>query len=106
MAVAKCCPGRHSVSHSTEQPGWFSSSRKSGLFPACAGMVACAALIAPIKVPREISERTGLELSGAAWSAVLSRYVLVSDDISEEGAKHTPLLFALNEAGQLESAPV
>jgi len=69
-------------------------------------MVACAALIVPIKVPREISERTGLELSGAAWSEALSRYILVSDDISDEGAKHTPLLFALTEAGQLDSAPI
>lgn len=89
-----------------EKKGWFSSRRKSGLLPACVGMVACAALIVPIKVPREISARTGLELSGAAWSAALSRYILVSDDISDEGAKHTPLLFALNEAGQLDSAPI
>jgi len=90
----------------TDLKSWFSSRRKSGVLPACVGMVACAALIAPIKVPREISDRTGLELSGAAWSATLSRYILVSDDISEEGAKHTPLLFALNEAGQLDSAPI
>jgi hypothetical protein len=69
-------------------------------------MAACAALIVPIKVPREISERTGLELSGAAWSTTLSRYILVSDDISDEGAKHTPELFALTEAGQLDSAPI
>jgi hypothetical protein len=69
-------------------------------------MVACAALIVPIKVPREISERTGLELSGAAWSTTLARYVLVSDDITSEGAKHTPQLFALTEAGQLDSAPI
>ena len=69
-------------------------------------MVACAALIVPIKVPREISERTGLELSGAAWSATLSRYILVSDDINEEGAKHIPRLFALTEGGQMDSAPI
>jgi hypothetical protein len=69
-------------------------------------MIACAALVVPIKVPREISERTGLELSGAAWSTTLSRYILVSDDISAEGAKHTPQLFALTEAGQLDSAPI
>jgi hypothetical protein len=113
--VAKCCPARDSVSHSTdaardtrkgESGGWFGSRRKSGLVPACAGMVACAALIVPIKVPREISERTGLELSGAAWSAKLSRYLLVSDDINDEGAKHAPRLFALAEAGQVDSAPI
>jgi len=69
-------------------------------------MVACAALIVPIKVPHEISDRTGLELSGAAWSATLSRYIVISDDINEEGAKHTPLLFALSEAGQMDSAPI
>jgi len=69
-------------------------------------MVACAALIAPIKVPREISERTGLELSGAAWSTTLSRYILVSDDINDDGAKHTPLLFALSEGGQLDPTPI
>jgi hypothetical protein len=69
-------------------------------------MVACAALIVPIKVPREISDRTGLEMSGAAWSTTLSRYILVSDDISDEGAKHTPQLFALTEAGQVDSDPI
>lgn len=69
-------------------------------------MVACAALIVPIKVPKELSERTGLEFSGAAWSKALSRYVLVSDDINEEGSKHSALLFALSEAGQLDSAPI
>ena len=69
-------------------------------------MVACAALVVPIKIPRELSERTGLELSGAAWSDALSRYVLVSDDVNEEGAKHQPLLFALSEAGQLDAAPI
>jgi len=69
-------------------------------------MVACAALIVPIKVPRAISDRTGLELSGAAWSPTLNRYILVSDDINEEGAKHTPQLFALSEAGQLDSTGI
>ena len=69
-------------------------------------MVACAALIVPIKIPREISDRTGLEFSGAAWSKNLSRYILVSDDVSDDGGKHTPRLFALTEAGQLDSAPI
>lgn len=69
-------------------------------------MVACAALVVPLKVPREISERTGLELSGAAWSSALSRYVLVSDDINDEGVKHTPFLFLLSDAGKLEPAPI
>ncbi|HEX2670123.1 MAG TPA: hypothetical protein VHM25_04585 [Polyangiaceae bacterium] len=94
------------MSRWTEAKDWFSSRRKGSLLPACVGMVACAALIAPIKVPREISERTGLELSGAAWSSAISRYVLVSDDINDEGAKHTPRLFALSEAGELDSAPI
>jgi hypothetical protein len=76
------------------------------LLPAGVGMVACAALIVPIKVPRELSERTGLELSGAAWSPVLSRYVLVSDDVTEEGTKHEPLLFTLSESGQLDASPI
>ena len=69
-------------------------------------MVACAALIVPIKVPREISERTGIELSGAAWSQPLARYILVSDDVASEGSKHEPLLFALSESGQLDTAPI
>jgi len=69
-------------------------------------MVACAALIVPLKVPRELSERTGLELSGVAWSPVLSRYVLVSDDVKDEGSKHEPLLFALSESGQLDATPI
>ena len=59
-----CCPGRHSVSHSTEEEGWFGSRRKSGLIPACAGMVACAALIMPVRVPHELSDHVALELSG------------------------------------------
>jgi hypothetical protein len=59
-----------------------------------------------MKVPRELSARMGLELSGAAWSPALSRYVLVSDDINQEGSKHQPLLFALSEAGQLDAAPI
>lgn len=94
------------MSRWTELKVWVASRRKGGLLPACVGMVACAALIAPIKVPREISERTGLELSGAAWSAALSRYILVSDDINDDGAKHPPLLFALSEAGQIDSTPI
>jgi hypothetical protein len=69
-------------------------------------MVACAALIVPIKIPRELSERAGLELSGAAWSTTLSRYILVSDDIKSAGAKHNPLLFALSEAGQMDATPI
>jgi len=69
-------------------------------------MIACAALIVPIKVPRELSERTSLELSGAVWSSALSRYLLVSDDVNEEGSKHEPVMFALSEAGQLDGAPI
>ena len=69
-------------------------------------MIACAALIVPIKVPRELSERTGLELSGVAWSSTLSRYLLVSDDVNEEGSKHEPVMFSLSEAGTLDSTPI
>jgi DNA-binding beta-propeller fold protein YncE len=69
-------------------------------------MVACAALIVPIRVPHELAEHTQLELSGAAWSSALSRYVLVSDDVNEDGAKHVPQLFALTEGGQLDAAPI
>ncbi len=69
-------------------------------------MVACAALIVPMKVPHELSSRMGIELSGAVWSPVLSRYVLVSDDVNEEGAKHEPLLFTLSESGQLDAQPI
>jgi hypothetical protein len=94
------------VSHSTDEKGWFGSRRKSGLIPACAGMVACAALIVPIRIPREISERVALEPSGAVWSTTLARYVMVSDDVNEEGKKHVPLLFALTEDGQLDAAPI
>jgi hypothetical protein len=76
------------------------------LLPTGVGMVACAALIVPLQVPRELSQRTSLELSGAVWSSALSRYLLVSDDVNEEGLKHEPLLFALNEAGQFDGAPI
>ncbi|MES1175147.1 MAG: hypothetical protein ABUL62_12555 [Myxococcales bacterium] len=96
----------HSTDRSTARRSWFSSRRKSVLLPAGVGMVACAALIVPITVPRELSQRTGIELSGAVWSPVLSRYVLVSDDVNEEEAKHEPLLFTLSESGQLDAAPI
>jgi len=69
-------------------------------------MVACAALFMPIKVPRSLSSGVGLELSGAAWSPALSRYLLVSDDVNREGSKHEPLLFALSDAGQLDANPI
>ena len=99
------------MSHSTEPlaerlRGWFSVRRKTGLIPACAGMVACAALIVPIKVPHELADRVQLELSGAVWSPTLQRYILVSDDVNEEGSKHVPVLFALTEGGQLDAAPI
>jgi hypothetical protein len=69
-------------------------------------MVACAALIVPIRVPHELSDHVALELSGAVWSATLSRYIVVSDDVNEDGAKHVPQLFALTEGGQLDAAPI
>lgn len=69
-------------------------------------MVACAALVVPISVPHELSDHVALELSGATWSTSLSRYILVSDDVNEEGKKHVPQLFALTESGQLEAAPI
>ncbi|HEY1534913.1 MAG TPA: esterase-like activity of phytase family protein [Polyangiaceae bacterium] len=69
-------------------------------------MVACAALIVPVRVPHELSDHVALELSGAAWSTTLSRYILVSDDVNEDGAKHVPQLFTLTEAGQLDAAPI
>src|SRR6478752_3696159 len=83
MAAAKCCRGRHSVSPSTERWRWLGARRKSVLLPAGVGMIACAALIVPIKVPRELSERTSLELSGAVWSSALSRYLLVSAELND-----------------------
>lgn len=69
-------------------------------------MLACAALVVPIGVPRELSHQVALELSGAAWSPALSRYILVSDDVNDGGAKHIPQLFALSEDGQLDAAPI
>ncbi len=69
-------------------------------------MVACVALIVPIRVPHELSERLSLELSGAVWSPAMARYILVSDDTNEDGAKHVPLLFALSEGGQLDASPI
>jgi hypothetical protein len=95
------------VSRWTELTRFLGSRRKTSLIPAAAGMVACAALIVPIKVPKELSARTGLELSGVVWSPVLSRYVLVSDDVHDDSeAKHAPVLYALTEGGQLEAAPI
>ena len=70
------------------------------------GMAACGTSILPIQVPRELATRTTLELSGAVWSVALSRYVLVSDDVSEEGGKHRPLLFTMSEAGVMDAAPI
>lgn len=50
--------------------------------------------------------KTALELSGAAWSASLQRYVLVSDDVVEEGAKHIPELFTMTADGALDATPI
>jgi len=101
------------VSHWTERFVRFRGARsrlnprrKTSLIPVGASMVACAALVAPIKVPHELSERTQLELSGAVWSTVLQRYILVSDDVNEEASKHVPVLFTLTEGGQLDAAPI
>jgi hypothetical protein len=82
--------------------------RRRVLGTACAGLVACAAAAAvlPIQVPREISSRTSLELSGITWSKTLSRYVVVSDDVDEGGAKHAPRLFTLSRDGRMDPTPV
>lgn len=70
------------------------------------GVMACAALIVPIKVPSKLSARTGLEFSGAAWVEALSRYVVVSDDARVNSSKHEPLLFTLSDDGELDAAPI
>jgi len=71
-----------------------------------AALAACAFALTPIDVPPEIARRTQLELSGAVWSAQLSRYVVVSDDVSDEGAKHAPLLFTLDEHAHIDATPI
>jgi hypothetical protein len=63
-------------------------------------------LIVPIEVPRALSEHTRLELSGAAWAPVISRYVLVSDDVHDDGDKHRALLYTLADSGKLDAAPI
>lgn len=75
------------------------SSRLAGLF-------ACAVVVSPVTVPKVLSERVELELSGAAWSPALSRYVLVSDDVNEGGAKHLPQLFTMTEGGQMDAEAI
>lgn len=87
----------HSSTARRELPRWWS---------ACAATAACAALIVPIEVPRALSEHTQLELSGVAWAPVISRYVLVSDDVNDEGDKHRPLLYTLADSGKLDAAPI
>jgi hypothetical protein len=83
------------------RPGW-----RASVVPAVGGLFACAALVTPIRIPRQIADHARLELSGAAWSPALSRYVLVSDDVNEEGAKHVPELFTLSEDGKLDARPI
>jgi len=77
-----------------------------GLLTAHAVLPACAAGAEVIQVPREISDRTALEFSGAVWSNLLSRYVLVSDDVTADGAKHAPLIFTLGEDARLDPTPI
>src|SRR5882724_10535273 len=88
MAAAKFCPGKRSMSHSTEARAERAQRGKSALAPACVGLVACAALVVPIRVPKSLAETVQLELSGAVWSPSLGRYALVSDDVNAGGAKH------------------
>jgi hypothetical protein len=75
---------------------------------ACAGLVACAAaaVVLPIQVPQEIASKMTLELSGITWSKTLSRYVVVSDDITDEGAKHAPRLFTVTREGKMDPLPI
>jgi hypothetical protein len=94
------------MSHWIERKQGKPSRWRSGLVPVCGGLFACAALIAPIGMPRELSEHVRLELSGAVWSQPLLRYVLVSDDVNEDGAKHLPQLFTLSQDGKMDPAPI
>jgi len=79
---------------------------RSNIIPACSGLFACAALVTPIRIPQQGSDHLRLELSGAAWSPALARYVLVSDDVNEHGAKHVPQLFTLTDDGKLDAQPI
>ncbi len=97
---------KHLARWPREQRGWFRAHRKNGLIPACAAMAACAGLVLPTRARHELSERAPLELFGAAWSSTLARYVLVSDEVNQDGSKYPPRLFALTEAGQLDAAPI
>jgi hypothetical protein len=73
---------------------------------ASAAWVAGAAAITPIKVPQAISDRTQLELSGITWSPALSRFLVVSDDVTDLGKRHAPLLFTIRESGQMDPTPL
>lgn len=91
---------------STKPPAKPTPRGKSALAPACAGLVACAALVVPIRVPKSVANAVKLELSGAVWSPALSRYVLVSDDVNEAGGKHVPRLFTLSDDGKLDATAI
>ncbi|HVW27823.1 MAG TPA: esterase-like activity of phytase family protein [Polyangiaceae bacterium] len=94
------------MSRWTERLATLGTRRVLGPAAACAGLLACAAAIAPLTVPPSLDRATPLELSGITWSRAIARYVVVSDDAVAGGEKHAPLLFSIGLDGHMDATPI
>jgi hypothetical protein len=55
----------------------------------------------------EIVTPSTLELSGIVWAPTLDRFLVVSDDVTDEaGHKHAPRVFALSASGELDTEAI
>lgn len=71
--------------------------------------LAAAPALRPVLVPPALLAVTSPpEPSGLVWSPGLGRYLVVSDDtgLDRRGARHAPLLLAMDAEGRLDEAPV
>lgn len=64
--------------------------------------------IKPMAVPIALRRFTSLEPSGIVWIPSLGKFLLVSDDTGQKDTKteHLPLLFAMDQDGQIDNNPV
>lgn len=61
----------------------------------------------PITVPEKLKAVSRVEPSGILYRSDLSRYLVVSDDTGfDEKDEHAPYLFAMDERGSLDPAPL
>ena len=72
-------------------------------------VLAAAPVPVDVVVPKELTAKTCQpELSGIAWSKTLNRYLIVSDDtgLLDTPTWHAPWVYALDEKGTFDPAPL